>query len=257
MHVMLDIETLGTQPGSTILSIGAIGFLPTGVIKEATFHQIINRASCADAGLTEDRATLDWWGRQSMESAKLLSNAYNGETSYALVDVLYDFRTWLKQVEMQTIWGNGAAFDNALVATAARRCGFGARGLWSHRRDRCYRTIAGMVQGIKLERVGIYHNALDDATTQAQHLCKILHATGLANFFYSVDEHSKSVSGPDPTDLSPPGPTATFGDHQISSPAVQQGIVQALITIDPNRLNLATFDTKIDTKIDATNYTQS
>ncbi len=235
-HVMLDIETLGTAPGSTILSIGAIAFLPTGVVPGASFHRVIHRASCTDAGLTEDRATLDWWGRQSMESAKLLSQAYSDETSAPIVEVLWDFKQWLKRVEMQTIWGNGAAFDNALVSTAARKCGFGAKGLWSHRRDRCYRTLAGIVQGIKLERVGTYHNALDDATTQAQHLCKILHATGLSNFFFSVEEHQRSVSGVDPTDL--PGLTAGL----VGAP-IQQGIVQASIgPITVDKLNLQAFN---------------
>lgn len=230
-HIMLDIETLGTEPGSTILSIGAIGFLPTGVLPEMKFHRIIHRASCRDVGLVEDAETLAWWGRQSMESAKLVSNAYNTKTSDPIVEVLWEFRSWLVKNEMQTIWGNGAGFDNALVQYAARRCGFGSKGLWSHRRDRCYRTLAGMIQGIKIERTGLYHNALDDAETQATHLCKILHATGMANFFFSVEEHNRSVSGIDPTDIEPPTGLAATG-HQHGTTTLTPpitGVVSASI----------------------------
>lgn len=66
-HIMIDLETMGTRPGSAILSIGACSFDPNWLggsdsdhepgEARRTFYQNITLASCLDAGLTIDAAT--------------------------------------------------------------------------------------------------------------------------------------------------------------------------------------------------------
>ncbi len=59
-NVMIDLETLGTRPGSVILSIGAVEFdRDLGLGRE--FYVELNQASSITAGLTTDDATVDWW----------------------------------------------------------------------------------------------------------------------------------------------------------------------------------------------------
>lgn len=50
----------------------------------------------------------------------------------------------------------------------------GRRAGWEFWNNRCFRTLKGMAPHIKTERQGTYHNALDDAKTQALHAIKVL-----------------------------------------------------------------------------------
>ncbi len=59
-HLMLDLETWGTAPGSALRSIGAVFFDLDGKTGE-TFYRNIDKQSCLDAGLKIDPATVSWW----------------------------------------------------------------------------------------------------------------------------------------------------------------------------------------------------
>ena len=78
------------------------------------------------------------------------------------------------------IWGNGAAFDNVVLASAFRATGMQVP--WAFWNDRCYRTVKSLFSNVKLKRSGTHHNALDDAVTQAKHLLEIAEHYGW-NFF--------------------------------------------------------------------------
>jgi hypothetical protein len=65
------------------------------------------------------------------------------------------------------LWGNGASFDNAILAHAYARCG--ATPPWKFWNDRCYRTVAALTATPR-QQGGTHHNALDDARSQAEHL---------------------------------------------------------------------------------------
>jgi exodeoxyribonuclease VIII len=94
-----------------------------------------------------------------------------------LESALKQFTMWLpKDADMLRIWGNGANFDNALLAAMYRAAKMEAP--WHYWNDRCYRTIAAMFMKTKVERVGTGHNALDDATTQALRLLKMQEEAG-------------------------------------------------------------------------------
>lgn len=171
--VMLDLETLGTAPGSVILSIGAVVFDENGLGEE--FYRVVNTDSCVAAGLTIDASTLEWWERQTPEAREVLEQAKVGGGN--LHDVLLAFTCWLnEQAPLKEIrlWGNGSDFDNVLVerAYAAVKSLYPLR-FYNHR---CYRTLKNLITEVyvPLERQGTYHNALDDAKTQAVHAGRIL-----------------------------------------------------------------------------------
>lgn len=165
--VMVDLETLGTAPGSIILSIGAVSFGPK---KEhvSTFYERISIASCQEHGMTFDADTLAWW---MLQSAEARAEAFSGALPLPLV--LERFNGFLgrdaKDVE---IWGNGASFDNALLASAYRAAKLPLP--WKFWNERCYRTMKALYPEVPCERTGTHHNALDDAMTQARHLAQIL-----------------------------------------------------------------------------------
>jgi exodeoxyribonuclease VIII len=176
---MVDLETLGTKPGSLILSIGATTF-GRGA-SGSKFHAVIKRQTALDAGLTEDAATVAWWAKQSPEARKTLDLATAGGTmTLALGDALCDFSTWLYNEchdhKERRVWGNGASFDNVLIHGAYRACGF--YPAWDYTGDRCYRTLKALRPDIRMNRTGTHHNALDDAVSQAQHAFDILEGMG-------------------------------------------------------------------------------
>jgi len=168
LPVMLDNETLGTGMNSAIIAIGACEFDPdTGEIGR-TFHAVLSRQSCLDLGCTEDDSTLEWWSKQSME-ARLASFDHEAPTDAKVA--LLAFKEWLRNGA--TVWGNGADFDNAMLAELYRKAGY-KDNPWKFWNNRCYRTMKNMFPQVSMSRHGTHHNALDDAISQAKHLCKIL-----------------------------------------------------------------------------------
>jgi hypothetical protein len=110
-----------------------------------------------------------WWLGQSEEARARLST-----DTMVLPQALLDFNLWYGEPDSLSVWGNGAAADNVWLRSA-----YGATGIpapWSFRNDRCYRTIKNLpiCSEIEFVRIGVFHNALDDAESQALHLIKML-----------------------------------------------------------------------------------
>lgn len=166
-QVMLDLETMGTEPYSAIIAIGAVVFdIDSREIKQE-FYTAVQLESCMKVGLSVQAGTIEWWMKQS-DSARA---AVTGPARI-LTSALYEF-SW--QLDSDTIlWGNGSDFDNVLLRCAYQKCGMEVP--WSPFNNRCYRTIKNLPQhrNNKIVRVGTHHNALDDAKSQALHLISLL-----------------------------------------------------------------------------------
>lgn len=171
--VMLDLETLGTAPGSAILSVGAVALDPETGELGPQFHEKVKLASATAAGLTVDADTIVWWMGQSEEARRAV---FFDPQTLPLYDVLQMFSNWLSRLDQDEVrvWGNGAAFDNVLLREAYAKLGLPAP--WKHWNDRCYRTLKNLRPDVKLTRLGTHHDALDDAVSQARHACQIFAA---------------------------------------------------------------------------------
>ena len=192
--VMLDLETLGLAPGCVVLSIGAVAFnhenpdRSRSVVHQGPlgpeYHRIIQADSSTAAGLFIDSGTMAWWERQSAEAKKTLLAAQKTRATGVkkLLPACVEFNKWISQFGKVRVWGNGANFDQPILRAAFTAAG--VEPCWSPFEERCYRTLKNLVPGgPKLERVGTYHNALDDAISQAHHavkLLRILHGQGKA-----------------------------------------------------------------------------
>lgn len=172
-NIMVDLETLDNKPSAIILSIGAVAFDPnTGRLGEE-FYQVINTDSCRRAGLTESEDTVAWWKQQSEEAKQVLHEA-EAETSCHLLKALIGFKDWLQPFKLSRVkvWGNGSDFDNPILTTAYSKVGMSLP--WRFYNNRCYRTLKKLYPTVVFDkREGTYHNALDDAKTQALHAVKI------------------------------------------------------------------------------------
>lgn len=170
---MIDIETLGTVPGSTIISIGAVCFAEN--MPEQEWYKIdigpISRRN--SYWFTEDPSTIAWWERQSYPAKEVYDKSRTSELS--IKNALKAFKDNLP-VDLR-IWSNGADFDIPLLNYAFRIVSLDSP--WSHKNSRCYRTIKNQHLNISADASsGIKHNALEDALYQTRHLLKIVKMGG-------------------------------------------------------------------------------
>jgi 3' exoribonuclease, RNase T-like len=177
MHIMIDLETMGTRPDAPIVAIGAVAFKPERQHKDgamelggivSTFYMPIDLAKSVREGAVMDPDTVMWWLQQSDEARKEIAA---GPVRYEPRDVLERLRYFMGVHAGDGIWGNGASFDNVILAETYRRLELPVP--WKFYEDRCYRTIKSLYPQVEMVREGTHHNALDDARSQALHLLEI------------------------------------------------------------------------------------
>ena len=172
MHIMLDLETMGTRPNAPIVAIGAVAFDAGGIHRE--FYEVVALQSAVRSGATIDPNTVMWWMEQGDEARAALYGAQNDA-----IGIEHALRNFVQLVcsygdNLIGVWGNGASFDNVLMHESGKRCGV---PMWEFWKDKCYRTVKGMYPDVKMKRTGTHHNALDDAKSQALHLIEIDHVS--------------------------------------------------------------------------------
>lgn len=167
MHVMLDLETMGNGANSAIIAIGAVAFDENGI--QGRYYRQVSLSSSVSIGLDCDPLTVIWWMQQSDAARSAFSD---NDGAMHIRGALAEFAKWFVDVGGVEVWGNGASFDNVILSNAYRKTG--TEQPWRFWNDRCYRTVKAMNPGIPVKRIGTHHNAVDDAETQAAHLCAIL-----------------------------------------------------------------------------------
>lgn len=161
--IMIDMETLDTNPYCVILTIGLVRFDPYGkgiaetlelrpTIEEQTdqYNRLIN----------ED--TLRWWSEQSVEAQEEALSDRDRISFKDCMEKLYKF-CWNKRA----VWSNGAAFDVVVAETALTQLDM--RIPWPFYTVRDTRTLYE-IAGVKLQsrKNKTAHKALDDAIRQAE-----------------------------------------------------------------------------------------
>lgn len=152
------------------------------------FERSIDIQSSIDLGRSVSGSTIKWWCDQTPEARKA---AFAGEST--LREALNDFADFVKMVAHNwptgaedqkaddvCVWGHGPGFDNTILANAFHQLGY--QRPWGFRNDRCNRTFLHLAEEQldqrgntmpQLVRVGTFHNALDDAITQAMHMQRV------------------------------------------------------------------------------------
>lgn len=171
--VVLDLETMGTRPGSAIGSIGAVQVdLANGLLGEE-FYQVIDLETAQAAGLVLDAATVKWWLRQDARVRQEMVTDYGREMDA----VLEEFASWLGLLGPGVrVWGCGPSFDCALLAEAYRKMLWPVQLPWDYRNERCLRTVRAMYPQVVSagHEKRLPHHALHDAVHEAKVLVAIL-----------------------------------------------------------------------------------
>ncbi|HAN6145685.1 TPA: 3'-5' exoribonuclease [Escherichia coli] len=174
-HLMIDLETMGTNTNAPIVVIGAVFFDPqTGEIGPV-FYIVISLTDAMNTGAVPDGGTIEWWLKQSSEArAAILTDQVK------LKDALSRFREFINEYSDEKfvqVWGNGATFDNAILRTSYERLDIPCP--WRYYNDRDVRTIVELGKAIDFDArtaipfEGERHNALDDARYQAKYVSAI------------------------------------------------------------------------------------
>ena len=169
-EIMIDLETMGNGPNAAILAIGAVEFDRHLKTIGQVFYINVDLKSAVALGGVIDPDTVMWWMKQSDQSRSAFKGA-----AINMAIALTTFSQWLHgrcEKKKLLMWGCGSDFDNVILASAYRNCGLELP--WDFWNNRCYRTMKAMNPHVKMERSGTYHNALDDARSQAEHLLRIL-----------------------------------------------------------------------------------
>lgn len=186
-QVMIDLETMGKTNDAAITAIAAVEFSADtyaidpssgGIVyrdsRRSDFYRVVDLNTSVREGGVMDASTVLWWMKQSEEARQMFS-----ETAVDIKTALKDFSLWLGTKLETDVWGNGATFDLVILEGAYNRSGIATP--WGHRNERCYRTMKNTVgaEFKEKERASGVHNALEDALSQAQHLCYICFMKGV------------------------------------------------------------------------------
>lgn len=166
-HIMVDLETWGTTPGSDLRSIGAVAFDPIAGTLGDRFY--CNLQGGVTVGLTRDADTVAWWAEQSAAAQAVLQD----NQLYITLALARFADWWIEQQGGEAtrenyarFWANGSHFDFVLLEAAYRASNQAMP--WTYRAPRDCKTVWDLAGGVDLPFEGVEHNALDDAVHQAR-----------------------------------------------------------------------------------------
>lgn len=174
MHLMNDIETIGTDADTIVLSVGSVLFNKEGI--HAKREWTLDLEEQKKLGRTFDHETLWFWMKQSEGARKAFDPKIE---KVSMVQFLNEYELWIdenlvshkeKRDELKC-WGNGSSFDTTIIEDLFRKYhSKGKAGIpWKFWNQWCYRTFNHLTKAKDLvKREGIYHNAADDAEFQAK-----------------------------------------------------------------------------------------
>jgi hypothetical protein len=166
-HLMVDIETMGNQSYSSIVSIAAVEFNIETAATGKEFYRIVSLQSCLDLGLIVNADTIMWWMQQSDE-ARL---EFVKDEIVSIQQALTEFSKFCHV--FYQVWANSPRFDLGIIQNAYNKAGIPIP--WDFRKERCLRTLSNIKPSIRgnVKKQGISHNALFDCYNQIQYCCSI------------------------------------------------------------------------------------
>lgn len=172
MHLEVDLETVDTEPTSGIISIGAIGFDNDGIHLDKIFYK-------RTKPLKTDSFSFDtflFWLDQSEEARSEFTKARK-EDFLPISTALQEFSYFFKSNNFKTIWAHPAKFDIVILETMYQKLDMHIP--WERNQVRDDLTILKLAD-IRIEKDSQSHNALVDATRQAEALIKAVKKLGVS-----------------------------------------------------------------------------
>lgn len=168
MDVMVDIETLSTEPNAVVLSVGAVKFDAKNFVEPTEkIHWRLDINQQVEMGRDVSNDTLTWWAQQDRE---VREEVFAEEGRILPVDFMKEFNRYCNGI--QDIWCQGPQFDMVILESLYRS--FDHHWNWQYYQIRDSRTLMQVVKkvsGMKDPRKGmqqLLHNAAEDSYWQAK-----------------------------------------------------------------------------------------
>lgn len=147
---IFDVETLGVESDSVILSAGMVHIDPT---KKPSYQDMLNGACFVkfdvkeqiDAGRSMDKETLEWWEKQHTYTRSVSFKPHVDDLSAADgMRVLQMYMEKFPDSQKQTMWARGS-LDQVVIDSLARK--FDLQPLTSYNVWRDVRTAVDILYG--------------------------------------------------------------------------------------------------------------
>lgn len=173
--LMVDIETLSTDPNAAIVSIAGVVFDPHKVDlvvedqkdPNISFYQTVKVGTNDSYGRHISAGTVEWWLTQTPEAIAALTNP----TPLDLKKVMGLFCEWIRSrpTKVTRVWAKSPTFDCTILRNAATAVGhFWPFKYWQERDVRTIEDLAFPNPDLMPSfPAGEAHNALDDTFKQA------------------------------------------------------------------------------------------
>jgi len=160
---MIDLETLGVEPNSVILTLGAIKFNPYSDDEpHGELYLKLDTEEQESLGREIDDNTLAWWSQQS-ESVR--NEALSEGDRISVKDFLKEINRFC--VGLDYLWCQGPLFDYAMLQNLYRQAGEPCP--WNFWQIRDSRTLFAMMPTDPRKQIQEeLHNALADSYYQAK-----------------------------------------------------------------------------------------
>jgi hypothetical protein len=188
MHVMIDIETLGTTNDSVILQIGAVGFATNGIDLDGFFADVsVKEQITIGRKVSED--TLAWWLDGVPSNARHAVFTRNDSDMLSFSEALIQLNKYIvkclnedtkNNTPYDRVWANSPTFDLGILRNAMKTCAITpAWKYWQEADVRTIKVVDDIINGTEHKTTpkmmeGIDHSALDDAKNQAMFVSNFL-----------------------------------------------------------------------------------
>lgn len=162
IHAMIDLETLGFQPDTTVLTIGGVKFNPNAISPAyQDFYYRFDVNEQLERGRSTDESTLEWWGTQDPE---VREEALGDQNRTPVLEILQALNRWC--VGVDAIWCQGPTFDIVILENLFRQ--YEHHIPWPFWKIRDSRTLFQIMPTDPRKEIEFAaHNALEDCRAQA------------------------------------------------------------------------------------------
>lgn len=168
-HIMIDIETLDTEPSAHILSIAAVRFhIKTGKVIDQQEYYLSDNQPCRKFS----KDTVQWWAKPEHKDAFM---HIMSQPKVPLMYALMQLSEFVKPEDY--VWANSPSFDLTILHHAFAQTG--VHDPINFRQQMDVRTLINLFPEVigDVEPVGTQHNALDDCLWQIRCVCVALEMT--------------------------------------------------------------------------------
>lgn len=183
-HFMLDIETVGTNPGCPVLSIACRAFATE---QDGQFHPRTHepfeifpsfRRQMEDyPDLRMSADTISWWMKQSEEARSVFLPQVHETSMYFCLDELSRYVFNIAPVSRAVFWARDPDFDCAILDYFYEKHSGVLISPWKYSNKRSHRTLMALA-GIQHKPSENAHNALADVHAQITSTFEALQALG-------------------------------------------------------------------------------